>query len=185
MVKIRVKVTAHDGTSRKPNLINCICQAEVLINKIIESKNAFFLLTDHSNMDKLYNDDVRSKFAEGLEVQYPPEYEAARTVMLRNVDPVISSKSSQEINEYVDPSLKVKTVIKIPNNTHLLKLIFESAYMADKIVQEGLILLFQKFEKGNIEKEMFVSIVLCYKCYSYVHLKRNCAKPPKYQTCSI
>ena len=146
MVKIRVKVTAHDGTSRKPNLINCICQAEVLINKIIESKDASFLLTDHSNMDKLLRDDVRSKFAEeGLEVQYPPEYEAARTVMLRNVDPVISSKSSQEIIEYIDPSLKVKTVIKIPNNTQLLKLIFESAYMADKAVQEGLILLYQKF----------------------------------------
>ena len=186
MVKIRVKVTAHDGTSRKPNLINCICQAEVLINKIIESKDAFFLLTDHSNMDKLLRDDVRSKFAEeGLEVQYPPEYEAARTVMLRNVDPVISSKSSQEIIEYIDPSLKVKTVIKIPNNTHLLKLIFESADMADKVVQEGLILLFQKFEKGNIEKEMFVSIVPCYKCYSYAHLKRNCAKPQEYLICSI
>ena len=130
-------------------MINCICQAEVLINKIIKSKDAFFLLTDHSNMDKLFKDDVRSKFAEeGLEVQYPPEYKAARTVMLRNVDPVISSKSSQEIIEYIDPSLKVKTVIKIPNNTHLLKLIFDSAYMADKVVQEGLILLFQKFEKG-------------------------------------
>ena len=62
MVKIRVKVTAHDGTSRKPNLINCICQAEVLINKIIESKDSFFLLTDHSNMDKLLRDDVRSNF---------------------------------------------------------------------------------------------------------------------------
>ena len=186
MVKIRVKVTAHDGTSRKPNLINCICQAEVLINKIIESKDAFFLLTDHSNMDKLLGDDVRSKFAEeGLEVQYPPEYEAARTVMLRNVDLVIASKSSQEIIEYIDPSLKVKTVIKIPNNTHLLKLIFESADMADKVVQEGLILLFQKFEKGNIEKEMFVSVVPCYKCYSYAHLKRNCVKPQDYLICSI
>ena len=153
MVKIRVKVTAHDGTSRKLNLINCICQAEAFINKIIESKDAFFLLTDHSNMDKLLKDDVRSKFAEEvLEMQYPPEYEADRTVMLHNVDPIISSKSSQEIFEYIDPSLKVKTVIKIPNNTHLLKLIFESAYMADRAVQEGLILLFQKFEKGNIEK---------------------------------
>ena len=186
MVKIRVKVTAHDDTSKKVNLTDCICQAEALINKIIESKDAFFLLTDHSNMDKLLRDNVRSKFAEeGLEAQYPPEYEATRMVMLRNVDPVISSKSTEEITEYIDPSLKIKSVIKIPNNTHLLKLIIESADMADRVVQEGLILYFQKFVKENIEKEMFVPVIPCYKCNSYAHQKRNCTKPQEYQICSI
>ena len=126
MMKIRVKVVDHDGTSKKTNLIRCLCEADALVNKVIESKEAFFLLTEHSNIDKLLKEEIRSRFAEeGLEVQYPPEYEAAQTVMLRNVDNLISSKSSAEIAGFIDPSYKVKSGIKIPNNSHLLKLIFE------------------------------------------------------------
>ena len=145
----------------------------------------FFLLTDHHNMDRLLRDEVRSKFAEeGLEVQYPPEYEAARTVMLRNVDDSISAMSSDAIVVLIDPSLRVKKLIKIPNSSHL-KIIFESADIADRVVREGLNLRFQRFEKGNIEKEMFVPVVPCYKCYSYTHQKRNCPKPQEYKICSI
>ena len=126
MMKIRVKVVDHDGTSKKTNLIQCLCEADALVNKVIESKEAFFLLTEHSNIDKLLKEEIRSRFAEeGLELQYPPEYEAAQTVMLRNVDNLISSKSSAEITGFIDPSYKVKSEIKIPNNSHLLKLIFE------------------------------------------------------------
>ena len=186
MVKIRVKITARDGASKKANLISYICEADALLNKIIESRDAFFLLTDHRNMDRLLKDEVRSKFVEeGLEVQYPPEYEAARTVMLRNFDNLISSMSSDEIVGLIDPSLRVRKLIKIPNSSHLLKLIFESTDMADRAVREGLNLRFQRFEKGSIEKEMFVPVVPCYKCYSCTHQKRNCPKLQEYKICSI
>ena len=57
--------------------------------------------------------------------------------------------------------------------------------MADRAVREGLNLHFQRFKKGNIEKEMFVPVIPCYKCYSYTHQKRNCPKPQDYKICSI
>ena len=83
--------------------------------------------------------------------------------MLCNVDDLISAMSSDTIVGLIDPSLRVKKLIKIPNSYHLLKIIFEIAAMADRAVKEGLNLRFQSFEKGNIEKEMFVPVVPCYK----------------------
>ena len=94
MVRIRIKINVHDGTSQKGKLIDCISEVEAVVFKIIEGREAFFLLTDTANMEKRLKEEARQKFADhGLEVQFPPEYEAGKTVMLRNVDTFISSMS--------------------------------------------------------------------------------------------
>ena len=127
MVRIRVKINVHDGQSKKPGLIQCICSANACVNKIVESKEAFFLITDNPSLEALLSEDSRSKFVSmGLEIQFPPEYEAARTVMIRNVDSVISQMTENEIINKVeiDTNLKVKKLIKVPNSSHLLKIVF-------------------------------------------------------------
>ena len=43
MVRIRVKITEHDGTPKKPVLVETLCEVEIWVNKIVESKEAFFL----------------------------------------------------------------------------------------------------------------------------------------------
>ena len=187
MVRIRVKINVHDGQPKKPGLIKCICAADAYINKIVESKEAFFLITDDNSMDVLLSEDSRRKFvSEGFEIQFPPEYEAARTVMIRNVDSVISQMTENEIVQKIeiDSNLKVKKLIKIPNSSHLLKIMFQTTAMADRVVEKGVKVGFQYFHKTNIEKEMFVSIIPCYRCYSYKHMKKNCPKPTDYMVCS-
>ena len=181
---MRVKVTIHDGQPKKPALIQCVCGAEALVNKIIEMKDAFVLITDNKNMDRLLTQEAKQQFAlEGLEVQNPPEYEAAHTVLLRRVDSMIHAMSVEEIVTYIDQSLNVKKVVKIPNSDHLLKIVFATSAVADRVVQEGLQIKFQRFENKNIE-EMFVPVVPCYRCYSYGHLKKYCPKPVEYKVCS-
>ena len=56
--------------------------------------------------------------------------------------------------------------------------------MADRAVKDGLIVYFLKFEKCNIEKEVFIPVVPCYRCYSYEHLTKSCPKPSEYSVCS-
>ena len=63
MVRIRIKINVHDGTSQKRKLLNCISEVDVVVYKIIEGREAFFLLTDAANMEKLLMEDVRQKFA--------------------------------------------------------------------------------------------------------------------------
>ena len=177
MVRIRVKISVHDGQSKKPGLIQCICDADAYVNKIVESKEAFFLITDNYSMDALLSEDSRGKFvSKGLEIQFPPEYEAARTVMIRNVDSVISQMTENEIVHKIetDTNLKVKKLTKIPNSSHLLKIMFQTTTMADRVIEKGVKVGFQYFHKANVEKEMFVSIIPCYRCYSYRHMKKNC-----------
>ena len=82
------------------------------------------------------------------------------------VDTVISSKSNDDIIRLIDSNQRVKAVVKLPNSSHLLKFIFESADTADWVVREGLTVHFQRFERGNIEKKMFVPFIPCYKCHS-------------------
>ena len=53
MVRIRVKIPQHDGQSKKPSVVHCIAKAEALVFRIIESRDAFFLIVDNENMDRL------------------------------------------------------------------------------------------------------------------------------------
>ena len=185
MVRIRVKILQHDGQSKKPSVVQCIAKADALVFRVIEPRDAFFLITDNENMDRLLQEKSKKLFFEkGLEIQTPPEYVAARTIMLKNVDGVIAEMSVDEICEGIDKNFKVKKVVKIPNNTHLLKIIFESAQIADKVVKEGLVIHFQKFEGKNVEKEIFIPIIPCFRCYRYDHLKRSCLKPDDFKICS-
>ena len=165
-------------------LIDCICKAEAIVNKIIENKEAFFLITDSKNKDKLLKDEVRQEFmCKGLEVMYPPEYEAERTVLLKNVDAMIAALPVEEIAQHIAKQYKTKKIVKIPNSSHLLKVIFQSSETADLAVKDGLTIHFQKFDKRNIE-EVFIPVVPCYRCYSYEHQKRACPKPEDYKICS-
>ena len=44
MVRIRIKINVHDGTSQKGKLIDCISEVEAVVFKIIEGREAFFSL---------------------------------------------------------------------------------------------------------------------------------------------
>ena len=50
-------------------------------------------------MDKLLTDETKQELvAKGLEIVHPPEYDAARTVLLKNVDSMISALEEGEID---------------------------------------------------------------------------------------
>ena len=134
MPRIRVKINVHDGKSKKGELVYCL--ADAMLNKIVESKDAFFLIVDQRNMDGLMTDESRERFnANGFTIQYPPEFEAARMVMLKNVDSVIAALPEDEICNYIKGGYQIKKIIKIPNSSHLLKVIFASSEMADRAVK--------------------------------------------------
>ena len=67
----------------------------------------------------------------------------------------------------------MKKVIKTPGNSHLLKIMFKTADMADEVVKGGIEIIFQKFAGKNVDKEIFIPIIIpCYQCYAYGHQKK-------------
>ena len=152
-------------------------QMGVWAYKIIETKEAFILITDNSNMDRLLTDETKTKLvAKGLEILHPPEFDAARTVLIKNVDNTISALSEGEIAGIVGQNFEIKKVVKIPNNQHLLKIIFQNSRDADRAIDKGMQIQFQRFQGNNIERELCVPIVPCFRCFAYGHFKRNCPK---------
>ena len=108
-----VKIFVEEGFPKKPGLIQCLCDAEAYVNKIVDGKDVFFIITDNVNMDKLLTEESRMRFrSKGMEIQFPPEYDAARTVILKNVDNMISNMSEEEIERYIGADFKVRKIIR-------------------------------------------------------------------------
>ena len=80
--------------------------------------------------------------------------------------------------------MKFKKVVKIPNNQHLLKIIFQNSRDADRVTEKGMQIQFQRFQGNDIERELFVPIAPCFRCFAYGHFKRNCLKPDDFVICT-
>ena len=87
MVRIRVKITKHDGVSKMEALWQGLDKAEACVYKMLQSKEAFFLVTDGERAERILKPEIRDFLKEkGLEVQVPPECMAMRTVMVRGLE---------------------------------------------------------------------------------------------------
>ena len=153
---------SKDGASKKKDVIGCICDAGAMVNKIVGGRDAFFLIVNNENMDWLLREAVIQDFAsKELEISYPPEYEAGRTILVRNVDKTINDLEADAIKTSINGGFAeagrnpVKKVIKIPNSSHLLKIVFQEVRDADKAVREGLknllsILSGEEYREGTV-----------------------------------
>ena len=66
------------------------------------------LITDNSNMDRLLTDETKTKLvAKGLEILHSLEFDAARTVLIKNVDNTISALDEGEIAGIIGQSFEI------------------------------------------------------------------------------
>ena len=64
MPRIRVKVNSH-SENQKGKLVECLSKTGVMVNKIIENKEVFFLVVDNHNMDLLLSAESKDVFVSG------------------------------------------------------------------------------------------------------------------------
>ena len=115
-------------------------------------------------------DETKHKLvAKGFEIVHPPEFDAAQAVLIKNVGSTISALDEGEIAGMIGQNFEVKRVVKIPNSQHLLKIIFQNSHDADRAIERGIQIQFQRFQGNNIERELFVPIVPCFRCFAYGH----------------
>ena len=94
-----------------------------------------------------------------------PEYVAARIIIIKNVNRLISALLEEKITGKIYKDLNDKRIIEIPNSSHLMKFIFQNSEVADRVVKEDLQIHFRRFEDKNTEKEMFIPVVPYFRCY--------------------
>ena len=144
-----------------------------MVYKVTESKDAFFLVTDGSQMDQLLTNENKQIFkSHGFELQNPPEFSAARTVVVKGVDDYISHQTEEELLRSIKinhSNINVEKIIKISNASHLLKILCTDVNTADRLVEKGISIGNQRFQGGAIEKERYTHITQCMRCYAYNH----------------
>ena len=161
MVKVKVNIRQHDGQSKRNPLWTCVNKAEAFVYKVTETRRAFYLITNNTQLDKLLTNESKRNFdKEGLEIITPHEYVAARTVFVRGIDAHIRDKSDNEIIDNISqkqPDFKIERLIRLPSKRNI-KLICKSTNIADNITSQGIQMFNQKFTPISLEKEIYASL---------------------------
>ena len=65
MVRIHIKILAHDGLSRRDALWQHLIDIGAYVYRLIETREPLILVTDSSQAEKILKDEVRESLREG------------------------------------------------------------------------------------------------------------------------
>ena len=179
MPRIRVKDNKPRQGNRKLALWNKLMQLNLLIYKLeATTRNAFIIITSDDILEKLLSPKIRETLAkEDFEVTTPPEYSSNRTIVLRNLDSLITEVENEELKldiERRNEWIKITEIIKIPTAPKILKIKLESTDMVTRALDKGMLVYNQSIPPSFINKEIYVHLDLCYVCYAYDHKTPDC-----------
>ena len=185
MPRVRVVIRDHDGSPQKPRFWAVLGEIQVYVNRLIETKGAFIVIMSMRNAERmLTNTNKELLRSRGFEAIPPPEMTAGRTLVLRDVDPYITSNFSEdEILDSITECTGHCKVIKIPTNPRMLKIMFVDASETE-IARFGFNVMNQQFTSESIEKERYVDIRQCLKCYQFDHITKKCPVEGEHTVCS-
>ena len=115
----------------------------------------------------------------------PPDLKAKRSIILRRCDDQILNQREDiksEIEKQND-CVKVQEIFR-HNSSKNIKATFESQHMASQVLTKELLLFNLLHPARNICKEIFVEILICFKCYQLVdHPTSSCPKSKGHKIC--
>ena len=182
MPRIRIKDLNSQQGNRKALLWNRLMSLNLLVYTIKQpNSQTFILITSDEIVDKLLSTQTREKLKrDNFEVFTPPEYSANRTIVLRNIDSLISEVENEELKNDMERRndwLKITEIIKIPNAPKILKVRVESTDMVKRAVETGVLIWNQATPPNSVQKEIYVFLTICYRCYSFDHKTEDCPTP--------
>lgn len=155
-------------------------QLQIPFTKIFPTSDGFkAICRNEKDADRILQTDAIALFAGiGVSVILPPEIRAKRTIFVRNLDIHIGQHSQDELKQEIEEKndwAKIEEVIKIKNFTHILKIRFRDTLMADKAMDRGLLAYNMSVTPNQIQRETFVSLLTCFKCYALEdHTTKDC-----------
>ena len=121
----------------------------------------------------------------GYDVIIPPVYRARRTIFVRKLDEMILENEEKDLIQEINDKnewAKVQSLIKI--NSKNIKITFSDNSMVEKALEKGLLCCNMSVTPDQINRENYIEIVTCFKCYKYNdHTTRECKKPTTLCSC--
>ena len=167
-------------TDRETIFMTCFDKLNAPLIRLTDTHNGFNAITDEARtIDKLTSSTATDLFRNiNLTPIIPPDLKAKRTVFIRQLDPYVGARQPDEIKTELETKnkwLKINTVIKIKNFTHLIKIITHDTDSANRILNQGLYAFHTKITPHQCELEKFIPLQICYKCYKYeTHHTNQC-----------
>ena len=182
MPKIRIRDHKPNQGNRKILLWNRLMTNNLLVYRVEDqNRSHFVVISSDEVIEKLLTPKIKETLQkDDFEVLTPPQFNANRTLVVRNVDSIITSIEEDELKNDIERRndwAKVSDVIKIPNAPKLLKIKFENASMTKAACDKGILIYNQSFPPSSVERDIFIQLIPCYKCYKYDHKSEACITP--------
>ena len=178
MPAIRVIDRETGSPKRRSKLWETFGLVGVNPTELKDGKGVYYAIIKQNQIETLITEDVKHTFRDNnFEITTPIEYDSLRSVIINHIDKAILDYTDNEVVESIHCAnewAKVLEICRIPTTGRLLKVKFESTEMAQYAINNGIVVLHQKINSKNVEREIFVRISPCYNCYQYTHKTRDC-----------
>ena len=163
---------------RRPKLWETFGLIGINPTDIKEGKGIYYAIIKQEHIESVINDESKQVFNQnGFDIVTPIEFDAMRSVVVRHIDKVIAEYTDEDIIGSINHAniwADVDSIVRIHSNGRLLKVKFKSISMAQTAMTEGMVVLHQRINAKNIEKEIFIRLTPCYNCFKYDHKTREC-----------
>lgn len=191
MTNFKLKIACGGPRASRDSVLKVIRSFNIQCSRAIRVNAEFILLYCNTA------DDIESMF--GLECiaelnkidcqpQLPPYIHTKRSIVIKRIDPFIYEQESDVIKTEIENQnigLIINSIFKFPNSK-TLKVTFTRVDMVDAAINRGLYMFNLSISHFNIERDNYVHLLVCYRCYQWNdHVAANCKKDISYKVCSI
>ena len=140
--------------------------------RLTDTRTGFYAVTDDQTaVDKLTSQKATDSFKTiNLTPITPPDLRAKRTIFVRQIDRYAGSHTPDEIKREIQTlnrDIKIDTVIKIKDYTHIIKIIAHDSQTAQFILTHGFNMFHTRITPHQCEQEKYVHLLICFRCYKY------------------
>jgi hypothetical protein len=179
VARIRLRCTQNITASKLAEIINC--KMDLFFMECFEMKGSakgnFIARCTTEESEKLHSSAMKPKLKkEGIEIVVTPEAKARRTVICRNVPSTITEHDDYDIITEIEEKNKWAKIIHafVFNNGRNLKLEFAEERAANKALENGIKAYHLIIPHFNIEKDLYIPVLQCRKCYKLGHDTKAC-----------
>ena len=169
----KVKILFNSSRPVTTPVLNEILHREkVNVSKTYFNKyNQLFMLFNSSDgLDTLFSSGcIWELEAVGCKPILPPDLKAKRLLLLQRCDDQILNQRKENIKSEIEKQnncVTVQEIFKYKSSKNIM-VTFESQHMASQVLTKRLLLFTLSDPARNIWKEIFVEILICFKCHQF------------------
>ncbi|XP_076038878.1 uncharacterized protein LOC143024049 [Oratosquilla oratoria] len=176
------------GPGKRSVIWKLLTKHEISIQKLHTNGAQHTAIADDRTIEELTKKQIKNSFAtEGLDIIDPPELNAKRTLIVRQVDEHIHNEDTEAIKMELERNnqyMKITSIIKLPNTRTIIKIKMENSTMVKKSLETGILMFSQSFPPHTLNQETYIHLPQCTRCYAYNHTLKQCTLPATYTICS-